>query len=44
MSPVVLILAQRQRKHVAAEEPTSAVMYLLSNLCLTERPYILFRE
>lgn len=43
-SPAVLVLAQRQCKHVAAEEATSTVMYLLSNLCLSERPYILFRE
>lgn len=43
-SPAVLILAQQQYKHVAGEEATSTVMYLLSNLCLSERPYILFRE
>ena len=43
-SPAVLILAQQQYKHVAAEEATSSLMYLPSNLCLSERPYILFRE
>lgn len=43
-SPAVLMLAQRQYKHVAAEEATSTVIYLRPNLCLSERPYILFRE
>lgn len=41
---VVLILAQHPYKHVAVEAATSTVMYLLSNLCLSESPYILFRE
>lgn len=41
---VVLILAQHPYKHVAVEAATSRVMYLLSNLCLSESPYILFRE
>lgn len=40
----VWILAQHQYKHVAVEAATSTVMYLLSNLCLSESPYILFRE
>lgn len=43
-APAVLILAQQQYKHVAVEEAATTVMYLLSNLCLSERPYILFRE
>lgn len=34
----------RRSKHIAAVSSTSGVMYLLSNLCLAERPYILFRE
>lgn len=40
----VWILAWHQYKHVAVEAATSTVMYLLSNLCLSESPYILFRE
>lgn len=40
----VWILARHQYKHAAVEAATSTVMYLLSNLCLTESPYILFRE
>lgn len=43
-SPAVWVLAQRQCKHVAVGEATSTVMYLLSNLRLSERPYIPFRE
>lgn len=43
-SAAVLILAQQRCKHVAVEEATLVVMYLLSNLCLSERPYILFRR
>lgn len=38
------VLARHQYKHVAAEAATFTVMYLLSNLCLSESPYILFRE
>lgn len=40
----VLILAQRQYRDVALEETCSTVMYLLCNLCLSERPYILFKS
>lgn len=40
----VWILARHQSKHVAVEAATSTVMYLLSNLCLGESPYILFKE
>lgn len=41
---VVLTLAPHRYKRIAGEAATSTVMYLLSNLCLSESPYILFRE